>query len=76
MTLELGILVAVVIGLVEVAKRVGLKGNYLPLLAVLLGIIGSCLGALGYVGHMVITGIVAGLTAVGLFSGVKNILGK
>ena len=74
--LETGILVALIIGITEVIKRIGLEARWCPLLAIILGIglnfIGKVIGA--EAGELVIGGLIAGLTSVGLFSGVKNIL--
>lgn len=61
-------LVPIVIGLVEVIKRIGLVERYLPITAIVLGVVG--VGALtGFSAVSVIEGIVIGLSSVGLFSG-------
>ena len=71
------IIIAIIIGLVEVTKRwLKLPGRYLPLTAVLLGIVIMLISGTGYYGHTVLVGIMYGLSAVGLFSGVKNTIGK
>jgi hypothetical protein len=70
------VIVPVIIGLVEVAKRIGLNEKYCPVLAVLLGIGFSALGTSVGVGGMLLAGIISGLTSVGLYSGVKNTFGK
>lgn len=72
MALELAFLSAIILALVEVVKRCGLPVKYAPLLAVVVGIVLSILTGLGGWGEIIINGIVAGLTAVGLFSGVKS----
>lgn len=65
----------VLVGLVEVVKRVGLNARYLPLCAVIMGVAGSvCLNGVSSVA--VIGGIVAGLLSVGLFSGSRASVGK
>lgn len=66
------IIVPVIIGLVEVAKRVGLNGKYCPVLAVGLGLGFSWMGTSVGLGGLVLAGIISGLSAVGLYSGVKN----
>jgi len=66
------IVVPIIVGLVEVAKRVGLPTKFLPLLAVVLGIANSYL----FNEFSIIDGLVSGLMAVGLFSGVKASVGK
>ena len=55
-------------GLCEVTKRVGLPARFIPLLAVLLGIASAFLVQSGDV----MNGILIGLSAVGLNSGVRN----
>lgn len=62
---------ALVLGLVQVAKIAGMKGKYAPALACALGIVLS--GFLGGFTATVLiqTGLVAALTAMGLYSGTK-----
>lgn len=74
--------VALIIGLAEVVKRLGLKSSLIPLVDVGLGLIsGICFYGL-YSGLGVAVGInlglAMGLSACGLFSGIKNVaqLGK
>ena len=73
MTITAALLVAIVIGLVEAIKRVGLSARWLPLVSLALGVSLSLTvlepGRLG-----IVTGLVIGLTAVGLFSAGKNTL--
>lgn len=60
--------VAVTIGLVEVIKRLEwLPTRFLPLVAVVLGIVTFYVGS----SSSILIGIVTGLSAVGLFSGVR-----
>lgn len=66
------VIIPVIIGLVEVAKRVGLNGKYCPILAVALGIGFSWLRTSVGFGGLLLTGVISGLSAVGLYSGVKN----
>lgn len=72
--------VAIIIGLAEIAKKIGVPAKWIPVLDVVLGIIsGVCVYGI-YLGQDmvegIITGIVIGLTACGLFSGVKNTVEK
>ncbi len=67
--------IAIVLGLVQVAKRLGLKEKYCPLLSTLLGLLIS----LGYHFYSyktwyeaVIFGLIIGLSAVGLYSGTRE----
>lgn len=69
--------VALIIGLAEVAKNIGLKNKFIPILDLILGIIsGVCMYGIA-LGHGVVNGIIIGialgLSACGLFSGVKNL---
>ena len=78
MTIETGVIIAIIIGLVAVAKKLGLKSKFAPVLALVLGV-GINL-AVKYFGaetsELVIGGIIAGLTACGLYSGVKATIKK
>ena len=69
--------IALIIGLAEVAKRVGYPVKYIPLIDLALGLIsGICVfGILLDMGiaYGVLIGIALGLSACGLFSGIKNI---
>lgn len=72
--------VALIIGLAQMAKRLGLKTKWIPFLDVVLGII-SGLVVYGYEYHLglirgFMIGLAIGLSACGLFSGVKNIVEK
>jgi len=79
MTLETGVIIAIIIGLVAVAKKLGLESKFAPVLALVLGVginlVVKYLGA--ETGELVISGIVAGLSSMGLYDvGKKTILGK
>lgn len=72
--------VALIIGLAQMAKGLGLKTKWIPFLDVVLGII-SGLVVYGYEYHLglirgFMLGLAIGLSACGLFSGVKNIVEK
>lgn len=64
-------IIPVILGLVQIAKTLGLPSKYSPLLAILFG---ACL--VGLVDpswkEMIIQGIIAGLASSGLWSGVKT----
>ena len=74
---------AIVIGLVAVAKKLGINQKYAPVLAVVFGLIFSLMAYFIQDVKLltaIVGGIVIGLTSVGFYSGVKNvkegILGK
>ena len=73
--INFGILVPVVMGVTEVIKRgAGLKKRYVPFAALILGIIGAMV-VMGFEMSSVIPGVIAGLSASGLWSGVKSTFG-
>ena len=74
MALETGVLAAIILGLCEIAKKLGLSTKYVPLLAIVLGILFSWIAGWQGVSEIILGGIVAGLTAVGLYSGPKNVV--
>jgi len=64
------LLVPLVIGLVEVVKRVGLESRWLPLVALALSV------GIGYlIGVDWVQGLVLALTSMGLWSGTKAVAG-
>jgi len=78
MIAELSVIIALVIGLTEVAKRaLKLPKKFIPLTSLIIGLIVSLICAFdGIVSSVILSGIIAGLSAVGLYSGVKNTIGK
>lgn len=73
----------VIVGVVEVIKRAGLPGRWLPLVALVLGVTIGVAGALVRSGTMaegmltgVLWGATLGLGAVGLYSGASSVMGK
>ena len=72
--------VALIIGLAQLVKNLGLNTKYIPLVDVLLGLVSGLvvyglemkLGLLR--GFMI--GLAIGLSACGLFSGIKNVIEK
>ncbi len=70
-------IIPLLIGILEVLKKVGLKEKYVPVASVLLGIvIGIGLFGNGDIRAGLVQGIFIGLSAVGLYSGTKNSLEK
>lgn len=72
--------VAFVMGIAEIAKGLGLDKRFIPVLDVLVGIALGILVHTVYSGMAIIEGIIiglaVGLSACGLFSGIKNVAGK
>lgn len=70
-------IIPLLIGILEVLKKVGLKEKYVPAVSVSLGIvIGIGLFGNGGIKAGLVQGIFIGLSAVGLYSGTKNALEK
>lgn len=70
-------IIPLLIGLLEVFKRLGLNERYIPIFSVVLGIgLGISLFAEGDLATGIIQGTFIGLSAVGLYSGTKNTLEK
>lgn len=72
--------VALIIGLARLVKNLGLKAKYIPLFDVLCGLVG---GILVYfiefkydIIQSIMIGLAIGLSACGLFSGIKNLAEK
>jgi uncharacterized membrane protein HdeD (DUF308 family) len=72
--------VALIIGLAQLVKNLGLKSKYIPLFDVLCGLVG---GILVYfiefkydIIQSIMIGLAIGLSACGLFGGIKNITEK
>lgn len=66
-------IVPLLIGILEVFKKIGLKERFVPVFSLILGIgTGIALFADGDIKTGVIQGIFIGLSAVGLYSGAKN----
>ena len=72
--------IALIMALAEVAKKLGLKTKYIPLLDIAFGLISGVLVYTMYLGYApvegVLVGLALGLSACGLFSGVKNLIEK
>lgn len=72
--------VALIMALAELVKRLGLDARWIPLVDLVLGILSGIVIYTIYTGLQVIEGVVLGialgLSACGLFSGVKNVSEK
>ena len=69
--------VALIIGLAELVKRAGLDSRYIPIVDVILGLISGIVVYGMAMDHGIINGVMLGLafglSACGLFSGIKNL---
>lgn len=69
--------IALIMGIAEIIKKLGLDHKYIPLVDLALGLIA---GLVVYTAHLhfspvegIVIGVALGLSACGLFSGVKNL---
>lgn len=70
---EMSIIVAVIIGLSEAFKSIGVIKKWIPIINIILGIgAGLAFMNTGDIKEAILQGLIAGLTASGLFSTVKN----
>ena len=75
--LEETIILAIVVGLTEVVKRVGLVGRIVPVFAVVAGIGVAFIANLGGAWDVALQGLIVGLTAIGAYEvGKTTVLGK
>ena len=69
--------IALIIGLAELLKKIGVPTRFIPLFDLAMGIVSGCLVyavGMGYAWvNAVMLGIAMGLAACGLFSGIKNV---
>jgi hypothetical protein len=73
--IELGIVVAVIIGVVEAVKRTGfLAAKWSAIFAILLGVVWMWFSGDAEISVRIFDGVVAGLMASGLYSGVKSVV--
>ena len=71
-SVNIAIVVPLVIALVEIAKKIGLSSTYAPLLSVLLAVALYALRTLSIGIDLIIPGLIAGLTASGVYSGAST----
>lgn len=65
-------IIPLVIGLLEVFKKVGVQEKHIPILALILGLIAGIFLFNAEIKAGIVQGIYIGLSAVGLYSGTKN----
>ena len=72
--------IALIIGLAELAKKSGMPTRWIPLLDLVLGVLSGILvfGVLlgNGIAQSIPVGLALGLSACGLFSGIKNVYGN
>ena len=66
--------VALIMAMAELAKKIGLKKKFIPLVDLVLGLLSGIFvySSLGIV-QSIVVGLALGLSACGLFSGIKNL---
>lgn len=65
---EIAVIIAVLIGFSEVAKKMGLPEKYVPLMNLVLGIVAGMVGGFGVtLFESILTGAIIGLSASGLY---------
>lgn len=72
--ISLAIAVPVIIAMVSALKAAGLSSRFAPIIAIILGVVGFYFGGDADVVTNVFNGIIAGLSAAGLYSGTKATL--
>ena len=70
-----GLIVIVILALCQGIKIAGVKSRYIPLVAILLGIIGSVFYG-GISSLTLLAGVLTGLSSSGLYSSGKAMMGK
>ena len=71
---DLGVSIAVVVGVVEALKRIQFLVKYAPLLSIVLGVGAAFFFPEVSVGLTIFKGIIIGLAAAGLYSGTKKVV--
>jgi uncharacterized membrane protein len=74
--LETATAIAVVTGVTELVKQVGLDSKYAPVVSLLLGIGIAFLFYTNDIAQTILSGVIIGLSASGLYSGTKTIINK
>lgn len=73
---KVALLIPVLMGMLQIMKTVGFPVKYIPLLALLFGLVcGLILQPTDYI-SAIITGATIGFSAVGIHSGIKNTMNK
>lgn len=72
---DITVVTAVVMGLSEVAKKLGLNAKIVPIFNLVVGVVAGCVYMNpGDLKAGVFSGVIVGLSASGLYSGAKNVI--
>ena len=70
------VIIAIITGLIEMFKKLGLNTKFAPVISVILGLFFCILCGESYsYSDIVINGLIIGLSACGLYSGAKTLIG-
>ena len=68
-------IIAIIMALNELLKGLGVNEKYIPIFSVIFGLVaGMLLFSIGNIKEGVVLGLYIGLSAVGLYSGTKNVV--
>lgn len=67
------VLIPVLIGILEAIKKAGFNSKFIPLLSIVIGVLIGIVYSGFDLKQGIMTGLFIGLSAVGLYSGVKNV---
>lgn len=70
------VIIPLIIGVVEVFKRLGLPSKFSPLISLILGLLFGIFYLSPPLKESILVGIILGLSASGLYSGTKNLKEK
>lgn len=66
------VLIPIIVGVVAAIKKIGMTSRFAPILAIVLGVVGVwLLNDFALTGAIALQGVLAGLSAAGLYSGTK-----
>lgn len=73
---DIALLIAVIVALVELFKRIGAPKKYLPLISLAIGLVAGVFYLEGTIQEQVLYGVIIGLSASGLFDQSKIVTKK
>lgn len=76
MIVSMTVIIAVIIALGQLLKNTGVSAKYIPLVSLALGIVAGLVFFDGSIANQILTGIVAGLSASGLYDHTKIVTKK